>query len=104
MKKDRFDLENEIMNLYSTVTDLETVADTIYDSKKKYSDDELHTTLRGLANVLDAKIVRLEDVFCQVFELNEYSPEEVKRYREKFQVMVDEMQAEAERPTEHSEK
>ena len=104
MKKDRFDLENEIMNLYSTVTDLETVADTIYDSKKKYSDDELHTTLRGLANVLDAKIVRLEDVFCQVFELNEYSPEEVKQYREKFQMMVDEMQAEAERPTEPSEK
>jgi Fe-S-cluster formation regulator IscX/YfhJ len=93
MKKDRFDLENEIMNLYSTVTDLEAVADTLYDSKKKYSEDEIHTTLRGLANVLDAKIVRLEDVFCQVFELNEYSPEEVKRYREKFQELVSSAQA-----------
>ena len=81
MNKDRFDLENEIMNLYSTVTDLEAVADTLYDSKKKYSADEIHTTLRGLANVLDAKIVRLEDVFCQVFELNEYAPEELQRYR-----------------------
>jgi Fe-S-cluster formation regulator IscX/YfhJ len=94
MNKNRFDLENEIMNLYSTVTDLETVADTIYDSKKKYSEDELHTTLRGLANVLDAKIVRLEDVFCQVFELNEYSLEEVKRYREKFLEKAEELRAE----------
>jgi hypothetical protein len=89
MNKNRFDLENEIMNLYSTVTDLEAVADTIYDSKKRYTEDEIHTTLRGLANVLDAKIVRLEDVFCQVFELNEYSPEEVKRYRENLQRSLD---------------
>jgi Fe-S-cluster formation regulator IscX/YfhJ len=94
MNKDRFDLENEIMNLYSTVTDLEAVADTLYDSKKKYTEDEIHTTLRGLANVLDAKIVRLEDVFCQVFELNEYSPEEVKRYREKFLERAEELRAE----------
>jgi hypothetical protein len=93
MKKDRFDLENEIMNLYSTVTDLEAVADTLYDSKKKYSEDEIHTTLRGLANVLDAKIVRLEDVFCQVFELNEYSPEEVQRYRENLQNSLDKIRA-----------
>jgi hypothetical protein len=94
MNKDRFDLENEIMNLYSTVTDLEAVADTLYDSKKKYSEDEIHTTLRGLANVLDAKIVRLEDVFCRVFELNEYSPEEVKRYRENLQNSLDKIRAE----------
>ena len=92
--KDRFDLENEIMNLYSTVTDLEAVADTLYDSKKKYTEDEIHTTLRGLANVLDAKIVRLEDVFCQVFELNEYSPEEVQRYREKFHQLTEELASE----------
>ena len=94
MNKDRFDLENEIMNLYSTVTDLEAVADTLYDSKKKYTEDEIHTTLRGLANVLDAKIVRLEDVFCQVFELNEYSPEEVQRYRENLQNSLDKIRAE----------
>jgi hypothetical protein len=43
MNKDRFDLENEIMNLYSTVTDLEAVADTLYDSKKKYT-EEMNST------------------------------------------------------------
>jgi Fe-S-cluster formation regulator IscX/YfhJ len=97
MNKDRFDLENEIMNLYSTVTDLEAVADTLYDSKKKYTEDEIHTTLRGLANVLDAKIVRLEDVFCQVFELNEYADEAAMEYRKQLSKTIDAMQEELQR-------
>ena len=93
MNKNRFDLEQAITNLYSTADDLRVVADTIYDSDKNYTADSIHTTLTGLAEVLDAKVVVLEDIFCQVHELNQYAVDsEVMEARRRFEEAIDEME------------
>ena len=97
MNKNRFDLEQAITNLYSTADDLRVVADTIYDSGKNYTSDSIHTTLTGLAEVLDAKVVVLEDIFCQVFELNQYAEEAAMEYRKQISETLDVMQEELQR-------
>jgi predicted Zn-dependent peptidase len=80
--KDRFDLETDITSLFSTADDLRTVADIMYDSNLIYNADRTHTVLHGIAEVLDAKIEKLSDTFEQVYQLNEYAPEDVKRERD----------------------
>jgi thioester reductase-like protein len=80
--KDRFDLENGITSLFSTADDLRTVADMMYDSNLIYNADRTHTVLHGIAEVLDAKIEKLSDTFEQVYQLNEYAPDDIKRERE----------------------
>lgn len=70
--KDRFDLENAITHVGTTAQDIRIVADMVYDSDLVFNADRLHTVLHGLAEVLDAKVCNLEDVYAQVFELNQY--------------------------------
>lgn len=82
MAKNRFDLENDINALWSSASDLKTVCEMMYDSDFIYNSDRTFNVLYGLAEVMEAKLGRLEDTFAQVFELNEYSSEEVKRLRE----------------------
>jgi len=82
--KDRFDLESEIMSMYSSAEDLKTIAEMILDSDMVYTKDRIWNTLWGLAEVMEAKTRKLEDTFCQVFELNEYAPKEVKKLREAY--------------------
>lgn len=83
--KDRFDLENCIMDLFSTAGDIQTVADMVYDSNLKYSPDRLHTVLSGLAEVLEAKVEKTNQVFVEVFKLNEYAEDsEVMEARKRF--------------------
>ena len=82
--KDRFDLENAITALYSSAEDLKTVTEMMYDSDFVYNSDRTFNVLYGLAEVLEAKIGKLEDTFCQVFELNDYAPKEVKKLRKAY--------------------
>ena len=80
--KTRFDLEEDITALYSSAADLYTVADRMYDSDMIYNSDRVHTVLTGLAEIIEAKVNKLEDTFCQVHELNQYAPDEAKERRE----------------------
>ena len=82
--KDRFDLESEIMSMYSSAEDLKTIAEMILDSDMVYTKDRIWNTLWGLAEVMEAKTRKLEDTFCQVFELNDYAPKEVKKLRKAY--------------------
>ena len=82
--KDRFDLENDINALWSSASDLKTVTEMMYDSDFIYNSDRTFNVLYGLAEVIEAKLGRLEDTFCQVFELNQYSSEEIKEARGEF--------------------
>jgi hypothetical protein len=100
MNKDRFDLENAITNLHSTADDIQTVADMIYDSDIIYNSDKIHSAMTGLAIVLEAKVEHLNRVFCEVFQLNEYAPEEVKKYREQFFNIANEFKEQEEREEE----
>jgi len=79
--KNRFDLESDITNLYGSVEDLKTVCEMMYDSTFIYDEDRTFNVLFGLAEVLEAKIGKLEKTFTEVFELNEYAPEHVKEQR-----------------------
>lgn len=82
--KDRFDLENDINALWSSASDLKTVTEMMYDSDFIYNSDRTFNVLYGLAEVIEAKLGRLEDTFCQVFKLNQYSSEEIKEARGEF--------------------
>ena len=76
--KDRFDLEHAMNDIRTTATDIQTVADMMYDSSLIYNDDRRHTVLSGLAEVLEAKCEKAEQIFKMVFELDEYSPQYYK--------------------------
>jgi hypothetical protein len=80
--KTRFDLETDINALYSSAEDLKTVCEMMYDSDFIYDADRTFNVLFGLAEVLEAKIGKLENTFTQIFELNQYAPPEVKERRE----------------------
>ena len=82
--KDRFALESDINAIFATVDDLKCVADMMYDSSMIFTPDAQHTVLQGIAITLDAKMERLQDTFCQVFQLNEYAPDDVKAARDEF--------------------
>lgn len=82
MKKTRFDLETDITALYGSAEDLKTVLQMMYDSDFIYDADRTWNALYGLAEIMEAKIGKLEDTFEQVFELNNYAPEHIKQARE----------------------
>jgi hypothetical protein len=71
--KDRFDLEHAFNDIRNTATDIQTVADMIYESNIIYTEDRTHTVLSGLAEVLEAKCEKFEQVFKMVYELDEYN-------------------------------
>lgn len=73
MSKNRFDLEQAMSDIRNTASDIQTVADMMYDSSLIYSEDRIHTVLSGLAEVLEAKCENAEIIFKQVFELDEYN-------------------------------
>lgn len=82
--KNRFDLETDITALYSSAEDLKTVVQMMYDSDFIYDKDRTWNALYGLAEVMEAKIGKLEDTFSQVFQLDQYAPEEIKLARDSY--------------------
>lgn len=68
--KDRFDLEEAITDIWGTSKDIKTIADTMYDNSDEYNSDRIHTILHGIAEILEAKVHRIENVFVEVFNLN----------------------------------
>ena len=93
--KDRFDLESDINNISSTVEDLRCVADMMYDSNIIYTADLQHTVLHGIAEVLNAKVEKALDTFCQVYKLNQYCTDpEALELRERFNSIVERLQEE----------
>jgi hypothetical protein len=86
--KDRFDLEHEITQCSCIVDDLEMMIDVITESDKSPWNetspqlcDALHNKLFGIKELYQMRFERLEDTFCQAFELNQYAPQEVKDLR-----------------------
>jgi len=71
--KTRFDLEHAMSDIRTTATDIQTVADMMYDSTLIYNEDRTHTVLSGLAEVLEAKCEKADMIFKMLFELDEYN-------------------------------
>lgn len=76
--KTRFDLEHAFNDIRTSATDIQVVADMIYESDLIYTEDRIHTVLSGLAEVLEAKCEKFEQVFKMVYELDEYNPQYYK--------------------------
>ena len=61
---DRFNLEEEIMKVWSTVEDLDTILYRIMDaSNGPPSEDEITNMLIGLKEIHDSRCMKLWDVF-----------------------------------------
>ena len=81
MSKDRFDLENDIMNVWSIKDHLDKVIWRMMDHPEVLSEDQIWNHLESVKQSIDLHCEKLMDTFCQVFELNEYASAEVKEQR-----------------------
>jgi len=79
--RDRFDLEQDIMNLWQTADDIKVIWESIYDSNITWDTDRIANALLGLQELVNARADRCFHTFEQVFKLNNYAPEEVKELR-----------------------
>ena len=74
-EKTRFDVEEEITQLGNFSEMIKSYADMLYDGKWKQTEDDVHTTLHGFANLLMAHSEKMMDTHCKHYELNEYRPQ-----------------------------
>ena len=81
--KDRFDLENEIMHVWSLKDNVENIIWKNFDAPHSSGNTyDLHNQLLAVATMLDLHCDKLMDTFCQVFGLNEYASDEMKALRQ----------------------
>jgi len=83
-EKTRFDMENEIMELHSFATIIQNYADMVYDGTWKQTEDDVHTTLSGFANLLIGHSEKMMDTHCRVFELNQYASPEKREMQKQY--------------------
>lgn len=81
MSKNRFDLENDIMNVWAVKDHLDKVIWRMMDHPEVMSEDQVWNHLESVKQSLDLHCESLMDTFLQVFELNEYASDEVKALR-----------------------
>ena len=71
-KKDRFDLEADIQEMVSIATMCKNMADTFIDGERRYTEDEKHTAMHGIAIMIECQVEKTMDTMKRVFELDEY--------------------------------
>ena len=81
--KDRFDLENDIMNVWAIKDQVGTMMWRFFDHPELLSEDEQMNHIMAVEYAIELNCSKLMDTFCQVFELNEYASAEVKELRAK---------------------
>ena len=74
-EKTRFDVEDEIMQIGNFSEMIKNYADMLYDGTWKQTEDDVHTTLYGFANLIMAHSEKMFLTHKQVFELDEYRPQ-----------------------------
>ena len=83
-KKDRFDVEQEISELHSFSEMIKNYADMLYDGTWKQTEDDVHTTLHGFANLLIAHSEKMMDTHCKLYELNQYAPADKRALHKEY--------------------
>ena len=74
---DRFDIEQEIMQIGNFVEILKNYADMIYDGEwTSNTQDDIHTTLHGFAHLLDAHADKMMHSHVKHYRLNQYKEKE----------------------------
>lgn len=82
--KDRFDLEQAIMELWHTAEDINTLYESYYDGRERWTEDRMANALLGLAELVNARGDKCMHIFEQVYKLNAYAGEDVKAMRKRF--------------------
>jgi hypothetical protein len=71
---DRFDIEQEIMQIGNFAELIKNYADMMYDGEWTPKDpDSVHTTLHGFANLLDAHADKMNQSHKKHYRLDDYS-------------------------------
>ena len=76
---DRFDLEEKIMRASWVLEDIRLLRDRY--NQRDFTWDELDNFLMAMETIYQHRFDDLDDMMCQVFELNQYASEEVKAKR-----------------------
>lgn len=71
--KDRFDLENEIMSLYSFVDQLGNISEGLME--ERLTNDEAANAIEGINILLKLQAEKLFDTMTQCFKLDGYRDE-----------------------------
>ena len=80
--KDRFDLENDIMNVWAIKDQVSTMMWRFFDHPELLSEDEQMNHIMAIEYAIELTCSKLMDTYCQVFQLNEYATAEMKALRE----------------------
>ena len=72
-KPDRFDIEDEIMQIGHFADIIKNYADMLYDGRRQQSTDDIHTTLHGFANLIEAHSETMYETHCKHYDLNQYA-------------------------------
>lgn len=72
--KDRFDLEQEIMQCWGIVEDIELLREKVLDGEKM-TEDEVDNFLLGLKTLYSAKFERLFNTFEECLQRGEFKKE-----------------------------
>jgi hypothetical protein len=73
-KKDRFDLERDILGMYSFRRDIDNLADAIENDDLDYYD--AMAALRGIAVNLEIYSDKMFKTYCEAFDLGTEDPDE----------------------------
>ena len=78
---DRFDLEDAMMRVAMTQDDIELIAEMAYENK--WSVDKTMNAWIGLAQILEARTLKQEEIYAKLLELDDFAPQEMKDLRPK---------------------
>ena len=76
---DRFDLEDAMMRVAMTQDDIELIAEMSYENK--WSADKTMNAWIGIAQLLEARTLKQEEIFAKLLELDDFAPQEMKDKR-----------------------
>ena len=69
---DRFDLEQDIMNVWTTAEDLKIVNKLVLDGAEPLTEDEISNMIMGIEQTLDLRCRSLWDTLYRMYELDGY--------------------------------
>ena len=84
---DRFELEQDIMRLYSICEDIDLFLQQHIDGPKAFTEDEVWNILHGLRTMHELRINRVNEGLNKVLELNEYCTDQAKLKKRKGVVL-----------------
>ena len=77
---DRFDLEEKIMRASWVLEDIRLFRDRLWQ-RETMTHDEIDNFLMSMETIYQHRFDDLDDMMCQVFELNQYASKEKKEKR-----------------------